>query len=237
VDLQSLFLTLRTGGLIPMGAGMKGMEVGAAASSSCTSGRLPRHVTRCRDAKNDTLIFIIDLIKLSKMRTTYPTPTVRARSARTSTPHRDDHRSRRRTTAATHGDLQRHVKSSSTRRAPATVNSFVYLARCTTTTASSFRVIPGFVLQGGTPRVLAPVAGYKIQRRTAPSPVATNSFTREANAGPNTNGSQFFVIFRTGGVRSRRSTRTFGKVVKGLDVFEYGIGPSRQPKETSSSSR
>jgi cyclophilin family peptidyl-prolyl cis-trans isomerase len=41
-----------------------------------------------------------------------------------------------------------------------------------------------------------------------------------ANAGPNTNGSQFFVISGPSGVRLPPSYSLFGKVVKGLDVVD-----------------
>ena len=41
-----------------------------------------------------------------------------------------------------------------------------------------------------------------------------------ANAGPNTNGSQFFIISGPDGVRLPPQYSLFGKVVKGLDVVE-----------------
>ena len=55
-----------------------------------------------------------------------------------------------------------------------------------------------------------------------------------ANAGPNTNGSQFFIISGPDGVRLPPLYSLFGKVVKGLDVVETinNIGtPSGKPNE------
>ena len=55
-----------------------------------------------------------------------------------------------------------------------------------------------------------------------------------ANAGPNTNGSQFFIISGPDGVRLPPQYSLFGKVVSGLDVVATidGLGtPSGSPKE------
>ncbi len=55
-----------------------------------------------------------------------------------------------------------------------------------------------------------------------------------ANAGPNTNGSQFFVISGPDGVRLPPLYSHFGKVVKGLDVVAVinDVGtPSGKPRE------
>ncbi len=55
-----------------------------------------------------------------------------------------------------------------------------------------------------------------------------------ANAGPNTNGSQFFVISGPDGVRLPPLYTHFGKVVKGLDVVAVinDLGtPSGKPKQ------
>jgi cyclophilin family peptidyl-prolyl cis-trans isomerase len=41
-----------------------------------------------------------------------------------------------------------------------------------------------------------------------------------ANAGPNTNGSQFFIVSGSDGVRLPPSYSLFGKVVKGMEVVE-----------------
>ena len=97
------------------------------------------------------------------------------------------------------------------------------------------RVIPGFVLQGGDPTGTgAGGPGYKFNDELPkPGRYELGSLAM-ANAGPNTNGSQFFVISGPDGVRLPPLYAHFGKVVKGLDVVEAinGIGTSSgKPKE------
>ena len=56
-----------------------------------------------------------------------------------------------------------------------------------------------------------------------------------ANAGPNTNGSQFFIISGNDGARLPPQYSLFGKVVKGLDVVEamqsVPTGSGDRPKD------
>jgi cyclophilin family peptidyl-prolyl cis-trans isomerase len=104
--------------------------------------------------------------------------------------------------------------------APKTVNSFVYLARWHYYDGVIFhRVIPGFVLQGGDPTGTGTGGpGYKFEDELPkPGRYEVGSLAM-ANAGPNTNGSQFFVISGPDGVRLPPLYSHFGKVVKGLDV-------------------
>ena len=104
--------------------------------------------------------------------------------------------------------------------APKTVNSFVYLARWHYYDGVIFhRVIPGFVLQGGDPTATGTGGpGYKFEDELPkPGRYEVGSLAM-ANAGPNTNGSQFFVISGPVGVRLPPLYSHFGKVVKGLDV-------------------
>jgi len=120
--------------------------------------------------------------------------------------------------------------------APVTVNSFVYLARFHYYDGIVFhRVIPGFVLQGGDPTGTgAGGPGYRFDDELPkPGRYELGSLAM-ANAGPNTNGSQFFVISGPDGVRLPPLYALFGKVVKGLDVVEAinNIGtPSGRPRE------
>jgi peptidylprolyl isomerase len=120
--------------------------------------------------------------------------------------------------------------------APTTVNSFVFLARWHYYDGIVFhRVIPGFVLQGGDPTGTGSGGpGYKFNDELPkPGRYEVGSLAM-ANAGPHTNGSQFFVISGPDGVRLPPLYALFGKVVKGLDVVEAinGIGtPSGKPKE------
>ncbi|HET9090204.1 MAG TPA: peptidylprolyl isomerase [Acidimicrobiales bacterium] len=120
--------------------------------------------------------------------------------------------------------------------APVTVNSFVFLARWHYFDGIVFhRVIPGFVLQGGDPTGTGTGGpGYRFNDELPkPGRYELGSLAM-ANSGPNTNGSQFFVISGPDGVRLPPLYSLFGKVVKGLDVVAAinDIGsPSGAPRE------
>ncbi|MBV9934262.1 MAG: peptidylprolyl isomerase, partial [Actinobacteria bacterium] len=104
--------------------------------------------------------------------------------------------------------------------APKTVNNFVVLARYHYYDGIVFhRVIPGFVLQGGDPEGTGRGGpGYRFEDELpAPGRYELGSLAM-ANAGPNTNGSQFFVISGPDGVRLPPQYSLFGKVINGLDV-------------------
>ncbi len=104
--------------------------------------------------------------------------------------------------------------------APQTVNNFVFLARYHYFDGIVFhRVIPGFVLQGGDPQGTGSGGpGYQFaDELPKPGRYELGSLAM-ANAGPNTNGSQFFVISGPSGVQLPPLYSLFGKVVSGLDV-------------------
>ncbi len=120
--------------------------------------------------------------------------------------------------------------------APKTVNNFVVLARYHYYDGIVFhRIIPGFVLQGGDPQGDGRGGpGYKFaDELPAPGRYELGSLAM-ANAGPDTNGSQFFVISGPDGMRLPPQYSLFGKVVKGLeivaDIDKIGT-PSGSPKE------
>jgi peptidylprolyl isomerase len=120
--------------------------------------------------------------------------------------------------------------------APRTVNNFVFLARYHYFEGVFFhRVIPGFMLQGGDPTGTGTGGpGYNFEDELPrPGRYELGSLAM-ANAGPNTNGSQFFVISGPSGIRLPPLYSLFGKVVKGLDVVaeidSVGTG-SGTPKE------
>jgi peptidylprolyl isomerase len=120
--------------------------------------------------------------------------------------------------------------------APATVNSFVFLARWHYFDGIVFhRIIPGFVLQGGDPTGSgAGGPGYRFNDELPKAGRYEVGSLAMANAGPNTNGSQFFVISGPDGVRLPPLYALFGKVVKGLDVVATinDLGTSSgKPKE------
>lgn len=104
--------------------------------------------------------------------------------------------------------------------APNTVNNFVFLARFHYFDGIFFhRVIPGFVLQGGDPTGTGTGGpGYRFADELPRAGRYEVGSLAMANAGPNTNGSQFFVISGPDGVRLPPLYSLFGKVVRGLDV-------------------
>ena len=104
--------------------------------------------------------------------------------------------------------------------APRTVNSFVVLARYHYYDGIVFhRIIPGFVLQGGDPTGKGTGGpGYQFaDELPKPGRYELGSLAM-ANAGPNTNGSQFFVISGPDGMRLPPQYALFGKVVSGLET-------------------
>ena len=120
--------------------------------------------------------------------------------------------------------------------APKTVNNFVFLARYHYFEGIFFhRVIPGFVLQGGDPTGTGTGGpGYRFEDELPrPGRYELGSLAM-ANAGPNTNGSQFFVISGPNGMSLPPQYSLFGKVVNGLDVVAVidALGTSSgKPKE------
>ncbi|HEX8771436.1 MAG TPA: peptidylprolyl isomerase [Acidimicrobiales bacterium] len=104
--------------------------------------------------------------------------------------------------------------------APKTVNNFVVLARYHYYDGVGFhRVIPGFMLQGGDPDGTGRGGpGYRFDDELPkPGRYEVGSLAM-ANAGPNTNGSQFFIVSGSSGVGLPPQYSLFGKVVAGLDV-------------------
>ncbi len=105
-------------------------------------------------------------------------------------------------------------------KAPLTVNNFVFLARDGYYDGVTFhRVIKGFMAQGGDPTGTGTGGpGYKFKDEFHPSLKHSGpGILSMANAGPNTNGSQFFITHGpTPHLDGRHSV--FGKVTQGLDV-------------------
>ena len=104
--------------------------------------------------------------------------------------------------------------------APKAVNNFVFLSRYHYYEGIKFhRIIPGFVLQGGDPTGSGRgEPGYTFEDEL-PKPGRYELGTLAmANAGPDTNGSQFFIISGPNGMQLPPKYSLFGKVVAGLDV-------------------
>ena len=106
--------------------------------------------------------------------------------------------------------------------APKTTNNFVFLALDHYYDGIIFhRIIKGFVCQGGDPQGSGMGGpGYRFEDELPkPGKYAIGSLAM-ANAGPNTNGSQFFIISGQSGCTLPPLYSLFGQVVKGLDVVE-----------------
>lgn len=103
--------------------------------------------------------------------------------------------------------------------APKTVSNFVYLTREGYYDGLTFhRVEPGFVIQGGDPNGNGTGGpGYKFEDEPVKR-AYDQGIVAMANAGPNTNGSQFFIMLEDTGLPPAYTI--FGKVTKGMDVVK-----------------
>ena len=102
---------------------------------------------------------------------------------------------------------------------PKAASNFVYLANKNYYDGLTFhRVVPGFVVQGGDPTGTGMGGpGYKFED----DPVNVEykeGIVAMANAGPNTNGSQFFIMLADYPLDPKYSV--FGRVTKGMDVVK-----------------
>jgi len=115
-------------------------------------------------------------------------------------------------------------------RAPGTVNNFVFLARDGYYDGVRFhRVIKGFMAQGGDPTGTGTGGpGYRFDDEFDPTLRHDGpGVLSMANAGPGTNGSQFFITFRaTPHLDDKHSV--FGRVTEGMDVVD--AIPERDPQ-------
>jgi len=104
-------------------------------------------------------------------------------------------------------------------KAPKTVNSFVFLAREGYFNGVTFhRVLDGFMAQGGDPTGTGMGGpGYEFENEDSDLTFDKEGVVAMANAGPDTNGSQFFITF--GPTPQLNGGYTiFGQVIEGMDV-------------------
>jgi cyclophilin family peptidyl-prolyl cis-trans isomerase/protein-disulfide isomerase len=116
------------------------------------------------------------------------------------------------------GDIVIHLFADKT---PLAVNSFVFLAREGWFNDSSFhRVLPGFVAQAGDPSG----TGFGGPGYTFADEITELRFDKPgmlgmANAGPGSNGSQFFITYQPAPDLDGKYT-VFGEVIEGMDVLQ-----------------
>ncbi len=108
-----------------------------------------------------------------------------------------------------------------TEHAPKTVNNFVFLVQEGFYDGVVFhRVISDFMVQGGDPTGTGRGGpGYKFEDEVAENPLRHETgVISMANAGPNTNGSQFFITHSPQPHLDGKHT-VFGKLVKGQEIL------------------
>ncbi len=128
--------------------------------------------------------------------------------------------------------------------APNTVANFIKLAKAGFYDGVKFhRVIKGFMVQGGDPltkddsmqeRWGTGGPGYTFEDEVSPENRNDAGTISMANAGPDTNGSQFFINLKDNDFLDMKHT-VFGKVTAGMDVVKaieaVPTGPSDRPLE------
>jgi peptidyl-prolyl cis-trans isomerase B (cyclophilin B) len=103
------------------------------------------------------------------------------------------------------------------------------------------RVIPGFVAQGGDGqygkkaslergRVGTGGPGYTFEDETVKGDYARGAVAM-ANAGPNTNGSQFFICHQDLSGKLPKNYTLFGQVTKGMDVVDQIVNAPRDSRD------
>jgi cyclophilin family peptidyl-prolyl cis-trans isomerase len=131
------------------------------------------------------------------------------------------------------GDIEVEVF---TEGAPKAANNFLDLAEKGFYDGVIFhRIVPGFVIQGGDPTGTGTGGpGYKFADEPFTGDYHRGTLAM-ANAGPNTNGSQFFICLAELVGRLPRNYTIFGQVTKGMDVVDAiaagRTGPGDRPIE------
>ena len=129
----------------------------------------------------------------------------------------DDSKSYSATIKTNHGDINVELFSADV---PVTVNNFVFLAKEGFYKNGQFhRVIKDFMIQGGGPTGDGTGGpGYRFQDEPVTRSYVKGTLAM-ANAGPNTNGSQFFIVHGAD-VGLPPNYTIFGNVTSGIDVLD-----------------
>jgi len=116
-----------------------------------------------------------------------------------------------------HGDIALDLLPA---EAPLAVNSFLFLAGEGFYDGVTFhRVVPGFVIQGGDPTATGRGGpGYKFRDELEGPGRYSRGTVAMANAGPNTNGSQFFICL--GDLKLPHQYTIFGRVTSGMEAVD-----------------
>ena len=123
--------------------------------------------------------------------------------------------------------------------APQTVNSFVCLARDGYYDGTPFhRIVSGFVIQGGDPTGTGSGGpGYQFADEPIIKEYERGTLAM-ANAGPNTNGSQFFIVLGDLRASLPKNYTIFGRVTSGMETVDAiaatptRVGPGGREKST-----
>jgi cyclophilin family peptidyl-prolyl cis-trans isomerase len=112
--------------------------------------------------------------------------------------------------------------------APKTVDNFVKLSKDGFYDGITFhRVIPDFMIQGGCPRGDGTGGpGYQFEDEPNEHRVARGALAM-ANSGPDTNGSQFFIVTTDAAPWLDGKHTVFGRVASGMDVVDEISGVDR----------
>ncbi len=128
----------------------------------------------------------------------------------------DQHKNYVATIKTNKGDIKLELFASDT---PFTVNNFIFLAREDFYDDTIFhRVIKDFMIQGGDPMGTgAGGPGYTFNDEAITKDYLRGTLAM-ANAGPNTNGSQFFIMHKD--IPLPKSYVIFGQIIEGMDVVD-----------------
>jgi cyclophilin family peptidyl-prolyl cis-trans isomerase len=108
------------------------------------------------------------------------------------------------------------------KQAPLAVNNFVFLARKHFYDGLFFhRIVANFVIQGGDPKGTGEGGpGYSFKDELHNDLTYKVGTLAMANSGPNTNGSQFFIVAGSDGTTLPKNYTIFGQVTKGIEVVK-----------------